>query len=88
VNVFTEGLPEVSFSASLDSKGRITVPARIRNKLDLEKGDEISLILDSDNLIRKSFSSKSKALEYISSLEDVKSFSFDGEVLEAVLDGS
>ena len=74
------------FSATLDSKGRVTVPARIRNKLGLEKGDKISLTIDPSKVISKEFRSEEKALEFLSSLDGVESFSFDGEVLEAVLD--
>lgn len=73
------------FSGKLDSKGRVTVPARIRNRLDLEKGDKITLALESGEIIRKSFSSNSEALKFLSRLEGVESFSFDGEVLEVVL---
>jgi AbrB family looped-hinge helix DNA binding protein len=73
------------FSGKLDSKGRVTVPARIRNRLDLEKGDKITLALESGEIIRKSFSSNSEALDFLSGLEGVESFSFDGEVLEVVL---
>jgi AbrB family looped-hinge helix DNA binding protein len=80
------GLNSVRFSAKLDSKGRITVPADIRNRLNLEKDDEIPLVLGSDNFVRKKFSSDAEALNFLSGLENVKSFRFDGEVLEAILD--
>jgi AbrB family looped-hinge helix DNA binding protein len=72
-------------SAQLDSKGRITIPARIRDKLNLAEGDRISVSLDSTKVIRRNFSSKSEALEFLSELESVQSFDFDGEVLEVVL---
>jgi AbrB family looped-hinge helix DNA binding protein len=86
VNVFTEGLPEVSFSASLDSKGRITVPARIRNRLGIDKGDEIVINLKSKNVVKRQFETKDEALEFLSELGEVESFSFDGDTLEAILD--
>jgi len=76
----------IQFSGKIDSKGRITVPARIRNKLGLENGDQISLGLESGKVISKDFTSEEEALEFLSSLENVKSFSFDGNVLEVVLD--
>lgn len=79
------GSNSVRFSAKLDSKGRITVPADIRNRLNLKKGDEIPLVLESGNFVRKKFSSDAEALNFLSDLENVKSFRFDGEVLEAVL---
>ncbi|MFB6116376.1 MAG: AbrB/MazE/SpoVT family DNA-binding domain-containing protein [Candidatus Nanosalina sp.] len=77
----------VGFSARIDSKGRVTVPARIRNRLDLEKGDELRLSLESCKVLRKEFSSKAEALEFLSGLEDVKEFSFSSGVLEVVLNG-
>jgi AbrB family looped-hinge helix DNA binding protein len=76
---------QVSFSGTIDTKGRITIPARIRNKLDLESGDRISVSLDSSEVIRKEFSSEPEALEFLSELENVQCFSFDGETLEVVL---
>ncbi len=80
------GSNSVRFSAKLDSKGRITIPARIRNKLDLTKGKRISLSLESTEVIRKEFGSEEEALKFISGLEGVNKFSFDGEFLEVVLD--
>jgi AbrB family looped-hinge helix DNA binding protein len=74
-----------TFSAQLDSKGRITIPARIRDKLNLVEGDRISVSLDSMKVIRRNVSSKSEALEFLLELESVQSFDFDGEVLEVVL---
>jgi len=78
---------KISFSGKIDSKGRITVPSRIRNRLDLEKGDKVSLQLNSSKVVRKSFDSKVEALNYISTLSSVESFSFEDGVLEVVLDG-
>jgi len=73
------------FSAQLDSKGRITIPARIRNRLNLEKGDKVSLTLESKKVISRKFSSETEALEFLSVLDGVESFSFDGETLEVIL---
>ncbi|MBC5792680.1 MAG: AbrB/MazE/SpoVT family DNA-binding domain-containing protein [Nanohaloarchaea archaeon] len=75
----------VSFSGKIDSKGRITAPARIRDKFNLKKGDRVSIALRSTRVVREKVSSKSEALEIVSDIKDVKEFSFDGEVLEAVL---
>ena len=76
---------EVSFSAKLDSKGRITVPAKIRDRLSLEKGDELRLDLKSGKVLRKNFSSKSEALGFLSGLEGVEKFSFSSGTLEVVI---
>ena len=78
-------LTQVGFSAKLDSKGRVTVPARIRNRLDLEKGDELRLSLESSQVLRREFSIKEEALRFLSGLEGVKQFSFSSGVLEVVL---
>lgn len=73
------------FSAQLDSKGRITIPARIRKRLNLQKGDQVPLALNGNRVVRKEFSDKEEVLEFISKLREVESFNFDGEVLEVVL---
>lgn len=77
----------VKFSAELDSKGRVTVPAEIRDRVGLEPGDSVSLELKSGRVLRKRFSSKSKALQYLEEMENVESFSFSSGILEAVLNG-
>lgn len=82
--VFTQD--SVGFSAQLDSKGRITIPVRIRNRLELEKGDRVSLNLESSSILRKKFSSREEALKFLSGVQNVESFSFDGETLEVVID--
>ncbi len=76
---------QIRFSAELDSKGRITVPAEIRNRLELEQGDKLSLELKSAKVLRKNFSCKMEALDYLRELENVESFSFDSGTLEVVL---
>jgi len=73
------------FSAQIDSKGRVTIPASIRDRIDLKKGDKIDLRLDSSRVIRKQFDSNAGALNFVRELQDVKEFSFDGELLEVVL---
>ena len=85
--VFTSSKEELNITCSgrLDSKGRITVPSRIRDGLGLEKGDEVSLTLSAVRTVRKDFSSKKKALKFLSQLEGVKSFSFNGESLEVMI---
>ena len=75
----------VSFSGKIDSKGRITIPSRIRDKLGLSSGDRINLSLKSSKVIRKEFDSQDDALQFLSGLENVESFNFDGEVLEVIL---
>jgi len=81
VAVFTS----VSFSAKLDSKGRITVPAEYRKRLDLSRGDEVKIGLYSIRKVKKSVKDLEEALKFISSLGKVESFSFNGKEVEAIV---
>jgi AbrB family looped-hinge helix DNA binding protein len=78
VNAFT-------LKGQLDSKGRLTVPAEIRENLGLESGDQISVTLESSSFIRKKFDSKFEAIQFLSELENFEKFNFDGEILEVVI---
>lgn len=72
-------------SAQIDSKGRVTIPSRIRNRLGLEAGDELSISVDNTEIKRKKASSFEEAKAFIDSFGSVESFSFDGEVVEVFL---
>lgn len=76
-----------TFSGKLDSKGRITVPSRIRNRLQLEKGNRISLEIRSDRVVRKEVENEEEALQILSDFESVKSFQYSDGLLEVVLNG-
>jgi len=78
-------LNTVRFSGQLDSKGRITIPARIRKKLGLEKGSQVSLLLEPDRVVREEVSGYREALETVEKFQDVESFSFNGGVVEVVI---
>lgn len=73
------------FSASLDSKGRITVPAEIRNKYNLEEGDSVKLELRNCSTRSKKVSSLEEAQNFIQRFEQVEKFFFDGKTVEVVL---
>lgn len=76
----------IRFSAQLDTKGRITVPARIRNRLDLEKGDQIALQLDSRKVLEQEVDNYREALRFVDKFDSVSSFSFSDGVAEVILD--
>ncbi len=81
---FTQG--SVRFSGKIDSKGRVTIPARIRKRLGIGSGDRISISVKIGRLIEKKMDSEKEALEFLNSLDKVKSFKYDGDKLEVVLD--
>ena len=45
------GMGIIMGKIELDDRGRITIPANIREKLALKSGDKLSLRIDSDNII-------------------------------------
>ena len=75
-----------TFTGQIDSKGRITVPSRIRNRLNLENGDEISLSISSAEIVIEEVDSYQEALELIELLDSVKSFSYSNGVVEVIVD--
>ena len=76
----------ISVTARLDDKGRVTIPSEVRNRLNLDQGDQVRLQIETGTVILKDFSSKEKALEYLSEKSEIKSFSFENGVLEVILD--
>jgi len=76
-----------TFSGKLDSKGRITVPSRIRSRLQLEKGNRISLEIRSDRVVRKEVENEEETHQILSDFESVKSFQYSDDLLEVVLNG-
>lgn len=90
MNAFTSSVDELKnpeFSATLDSKGRVTVPARYRKKLDLQKGDRLTIGLSKATKVEKLVKNREEALKIISGLEKAQSFSFDGDKVEVILRG-
>ena len=76
----------IRFSAILDSKGRVTVPARIRDKIGIGKGDRVSLILNSREVVRERVEDYQEALDFVRQFESVQSFSFESGLVEVVLE--
>lgn len=71
-----------TFQTGIDSKGRITVPSSVRNKLGLQQGDQVTLSIGDSEVIRKEVS-RSEAIKLINSL-DAESFSYSNGVLEVI----
>lgn len=78
VDAFTE----IAFSGIVDSRGRVTLPSDIRQRLDIGEGDRVTLKLNSIRIERNDVDSIQEAVEILSESEDVKSFSFSGGTLE------
>lgn len=80
-----EAFTPVKFSAKLDSKGRVTIPSRVRKKLGLEAGDSLRISVENAEVRREKASSFEEAKAFVEGFSSVESFSFDGEVVEVVL---
>lgn len=74
-----------TLTGKIDSKGRVTIPSRIRKDLGLEAGDELSISLRNCQVKRKKVSSFEEAKAFIEGFSSVETFSFDGEVVEVIL---
>ena len=74
-----------TWKTSIDSKGRITVPAEIRKRLNLSEKDQVSVSIQSNKVIRTQVGSGEKATQILSEFESVESFNYSEGVLEAVL---
>ena len=73
-----------TFSAKVDSKGRVTVPSSIRKRLGVEQCDSIRLSIETD-FISREFDSPDEALKFVKELDGVESFSFEDGFLEVVV---
>lgn len=78
VDAFTE----IAFSGVIDSRGRLTLPSDIRQRLDIGEGDRLTLKLNSIKIERNEVDSIQEAIEILSKSEGVKSFSFSDGTLE------
>ncbi len=75
-----------TFRARMDSKGRVTVPARIREKLGIDRGGVLHFAVLSVSRVTCEVEGPRKALEVIEDLESVQSFSYSDGSLEVFLD--
>jgi AbrB family looped-hinge helix DNA binding protein len=90
VGAFTESFSlnkqTTGFSVRLDSKGRITVPSKVRDRFSLEAGDKVSLCVSSPQVLVREVGGRREAIEVVESLDSVKSFSYYSGILEVILD--
>lgn len=75
-----------TFSAKLDSKGRVTIPAEIREKFNLQQGDTIQAGVFSFKVETREVESYKEAIEILQEFESVKSFYYEEGTLEVTLD--
>jgi AbrB family looped-hinge helix DNA binding protein len=80
VDAFTE----IAFSGVIDSRGRVTLPSDIRQRLEIGEGDRVTLKLNSLSIERKEVDSIEDAIEFLSESDGIKSFSYSGGTLEVV----
>ncbi|MFB6294896.1 MAG: hypothetical protein ABEI97_04000 [Candidatus Nanohaloarchaea archaeon] len=73
-----------TFVASLDSKGRLTVPAAIRKNYALEDNDTFRVTLQSITVEEVDIDDAESAMDRLQEFDDVISFSYRDGVLEVV----
>lgn len=56
-------VPKQSWSASIDSSGRILIPVELRNALDVETGDSLLWVQDDNGLHLKSYEETIKEIQ-------------------------
>lgn len=74
------------FTGSLDAKGRLTVPARIRSRFGLEQGARVTVLIEPSSVDRYQVDSFEKAQQLLAQYDSVASFSYQDGVLEVVCD--
>lgn len=70
-----------SFSARLDSKGRVTVPAELRDRLGIEQGDRVSVRITGE--AKRVETGREEALKIVEEL-DADEFRYSDGTLEVV----
>lgn len=75
-----------TFSAQIDSKGRITIPAEIREQFNLQQGDTIQAGVFSSKVETIEVESYKEAIELLQEFESVQSFYYEEGTLEVTLD--
>lgn len=77
---------DVFITGTLDSKGRITVPADVRSRLGLEPGDEICAVLNPAQVERIPVDDPVEAQNILEQYNDVRQFRYADGTLEVVQD--
>lgn len=74
-----------TFSAKLDTKGRVTIPAEIREQFNLQQGDTIQAGVFSFKVETREVESYKQAVELLQEFESVESFTYTEGILEVIL---
>ncbi|MFB6159493.1 MAG: AbrB/MazE/SpoVT family DNA-binding domain-containing protein [Candidatus Nanohalobium sp.] len=74
-----------TWKTQVDSKGRVTIPAQIRNRLNLSEDEQVSLSIQSRKVVREEVEGKQEALQLLSQFDSVESFKYSDGILEVVL---
>ena len=75
-----------TFTGTVDTKGRITIPSSLRSRLGLKPSDVIELAVTPDRIDRYEVGSLQEAREILEQYQQVESFSYEAGVLEVVAD--
>lgn len=87
--VLSTGAPADSarFTAVLDARGRILIPAAVREHLGIGRQDTVRVRIETVQVETYAVDGYSEALERLQDLDDVNAFSYRNGELEVVLDG-
>lgn len=75
-----------TWDAKVDSKGRVTIPARIRDRLNISGKEQVSISIQSRKIVRKEVENEKEAVQLISQFDSVESFQYSEGILEVIYD--
>jgi AbrB family looped-hinge helix DNA binding protein len=75
-------------TGTLDTKGRITIPADVRSRFGLDPGDDVQAVLNPVRIDRVPVDSPADAQQMLQDYEDVRWFRYADGVLEVVRDAA
>lgn len=75
-----------TITATLDDRGRITVPAALRDRADLEPGDTVQVRLAPVRIDRIRVDGPADARDRLDGIGDARAFTYRDGILEVVRD--